>query len=535
MTAPTTDAPGYGGLGLYVGDIHNHCGISYGHGPIEDAYANARLQLDFASVTGHGWWHDLPERTPELASLVDYHTQGFARLADRWEHVQEVTAAAHEDGRFVTFQSFEWHSLAHGDHCVYFDGPRGEIIRAAGLEELRARLRALAAEGVRTWALPHHIGYGTGRRGINWDTYTEEFAPVVEMMSMHGCAESDEAPRTYLHTMGPRDTTGTAVHGLRLGHRFGLIGSTDHHSAFPGSHGHGRLAVWAPELTRPAIWDAIERRSTYAITGDRILLAASVNGAPMGAETASADRRRIRVTVQGRDALDHVEVVRNGVPIHRVSRPELLGAAARSAAFDGTLGFAVGWGKRETPVHWDVTLRVEGGELLDVQPRLRGSETVAPAAAEPASYRPSDWWRTGPGELRLRTVTEGNPNTATDATQGFSLAVAGDDRTRLTAVVNGVETSYAVGELREGSRTGFIGGFVSGAFRFDRAVPAGELTAELDLIDERPGGDGDFYHVRVRQLNDQWAWSSPTWVGRATGAGRTGRAGSAAASCRRAG
>ncbi|MFF2745555.1 DUF3604 domain-containing protein [Kitasatospora sp. NPDC058048] len=522
MTAPSTDAPGYAGLGLYVGDLHNHCGISYGHGSIEDAYANARLQLDFASVTGHGWWPDLPERTPELASLVDYHTEGFARLARLWDHVQDVTAAAHEDGRFVTFQSFEWHSLAHGDHCVYFDGPRGEIIRAADLDELRARLRVLAAQGVRTWALPHHIGYGPARRGIDWASYTEEFAPVVEMMSMHGCAESDEAPRGYLHTMGPRAGAATAVHGLRLGHRFGLIGSTDHHSAFPGSHGHGRVAVWAPELTRDGIWNAVQQRRTYAITGDRILLATSVNGAPMGAEAATADRRRIHVTVQGLDALDHVELLRNGVPVHRVSRPELLAGAGGSDAFSGTLGFAVGWGRRGEPVHWDVVLRIEGGRLLDVQPRLRGPETVAPAEAEPDTYRPSWWERTGPGELRLRTVTDGNPNTATDSTQGFSLRIEGDTRTRLVAVVNGVESAHAVGELLAGARTGFTGGFVSGAYRFDRAVPDRETTAEFELTDERPGGDGDFYHVRVRQLNDQWAWSSPTWVGPADSCRRAG-------------
>ncbi len=513
MTVPTTDIPGYAGLGLYVGDLHNHCGISYGHGSVEDAYANARLQLDFASVTGHGWWHDLPERTPELAGLVDYHTEGFARLARQWEHVQEVTAAAHQDGRFVTFQSFEWHSLAHGDHCVYFDGPRGEIIRAGSLEGLRVRLRELAAQGTRTWALPHHIGYGPTRRGVNWASFTEEFAPVVEMVSMHGCAESDEAPRAYLHTMGPRGTVGTALHGLRLGHRFGLIGSTDHHSAFPGSHGHGRLAVWADELTRDGVWGAVQGRRTYAITGDRIVLATSVNGAPMGAEAAPTAERRIRVDVRGRDALDYVELLRNGVPVHRVSRPELLAGAAATDAFTGTLGFAVGWGRREEAVRWEVELRVEGGRLLDVQPRLRGSETVAPADAEPATYRPSDWERTGPGGLRLRTVTEGNPNTSTDSTQGFSLRVDGDDRTRLTAVVNGVETSWSVGDLREGARTGFTGGFVSGAYRFDRAVPDAELSAGIDLTDERPDGDGDFYHVRVRQLNDQWAWSSPTWVG----------------------
>ena len=51
---------------------------------------------------------------------------------------------------------------------------------------------------------------------------------------------------------------------------FGLIGSTDHHSAFPGSHGFGRVAVWAESLSREAIWQAIRARRTYALTGDRI-------------------------------------------------------------------------------------------------------------------------------------------------------------------------------------------------------------------------------------------------------------------------
>ena len=34
-------------LNVYVGDIHNHCGISYGYGSIENAVEFARSQLDF--------------------------------------------------------------------------------------------------------------------------------------------------------------------------------------------------------------------------------------------------------------------------------------------------------------------------------------------------------------------------------------------------------------------------------------------------------------------------------------------------------
>ncbi len=52
----------YDGLHAYYGDLHNHCGISYGHGSLEDALLNAREQLDFCSVTGHALWPDMPPR-----------------------------------------------------------------------------------------------------------------------------------------------------------------------------------------------------------------------------------------------------------------------------------------------------------------------------------------------------------------------------------------------------------------------------------------------------------------------------------------
>jgi len=59
----------YEHLTLYYGDLDNHCGISYGHGTIDEAIHNARERLDFCSVTGHAYWPDMPgpnERTQGL-------------------------------------------------------------------------------------------------------------------------------------------------------------------------------------------------------------------------------------------------------------------------------------------------------------------------------------------------------------------------------------------------------------------------------------------------------------------------------------
>ncbi len=506
----------FDGFVPYFGDIHNHCGISYGHGSLRDAYSNARLQLDFASVTGHAYWHDMPRGEDRLDSLVAYHEQGFARLAKRWDRVQEQTEEFHEDGRFITFLSFEWHSMEYGDHCVYFNGPKGEIIRANSLEELRAELRHVGANGLQAMAIPHHIGYQRGWRGINWDHFTEEFSPVVEMMSMHGCGEHDDAPRPYMHTMGPRDAGSSVITGLNRGYRFGLIGSTDHHSAHPGSHGHGRLAVWAPELSRQAVWDAIYARRTYALTGDRIVLAFDLGGVPMGGTCGPAPERCMTVSVAAGGPLDYVEIVRNGDVVHRETAGKSL--TGQHGPFSGLLSLSVGWGERGTTTLWEVDLEVVGGTLNSVEPRFRGEEVVAPSQMELGAFQFSTWERMSDRMVRFRTRTKGNPTPSTDATQGLSIRVTGEDCTRIRARINGKPVEYTVGELREGSRSGYLGGFLTPAYLFNRAVPDEELVMNIEFVDRAPNeatpGPMEWYYVRVRQKNDQWAWGSPVWVQR---------------------
>jgi hypothetical protein len=297
-----------------------------------------------------------------------------------------------------------------------------------------------------------------------------------------------------------------------------MIGSTDHHSAHPGSHGHGRVAAWATELTRDGIWEAFQQRRVYALTGDPIRLAFSVNGAPMGSVTRPGNRRRIRARVDGVGPLDYVEVLRNGTPIHRVARPELAASTA-AGSFVGTVGVAVGWGKLGQDTEWHLRLRVQDGRLIDVTPRLKGEDIVMPTADAPQEYQFSSWGRDGDAEVWLRTTTHGNPNVVTDATQGLVLHLVGDDHTRLTGTINGIDIDHAIGELRSGSVTGYLRPWASPAFRIDRAVPAAELTAEVyftDTVDSRTGTgctrEADWYYLRVRQTNDQWAWSSPVWV-----------------------
>lgn len=512
LLRPTTTLAGYEGMAAYAGDLHNHCGISYGHGSIEEAYRNAQLQLDFATVTGHANWHDMPQHPPHVA---DYHRQGFARLRGLWDHVQDVTESVHEDGRFVSFLSFEWHSMTYGDHCVYYRSARGPLGPAGSntLEELRGALRELRADGLATMVLPHHIGYLTGFRGINWSTYSEELSPVIELVSMHGNGEDDHAPRPYLHTMGPRDVGSMAIAGLRAGGHFGFIGSTDHHSAHPGSYGYGRAMVWADELTRAGIWDAVQARRTYCVTGDRIMLATSLNGQPMGSIVDADGARRIDVAVRGGSAIDYVEVVRNGEIIAR-TRPSASPESDSRDGFDGVISIGLGWGEVGVATPWDVEVEIVGGRIDAVEPRLHGHDIVAPSEKEPEHYSFSDWDQIDSQRVRLRTLTRGNPTVVTDATQRLALHVRGDAQTRVIARINGAEVVHTIAELEAGPRVGFTGGFLSGSYVFDRAEPAHSLTMEWSLEDEGTDAAEDWYYVRVRQHNEQYAWSSPMWARR---------------------
>jgi len=496
---------------LYFGDLHSHCDVGYGHGSLQDAYANAQLQLDFVAVTPHAYWHDMPTEDENLTSLVAYHRAGFQRTREAWDQVREAAEAATSPGRFAAFLAYEWHSNTYGDHNVYFRDGRGDIFRSDSLESLRQEVRNLQSRGGDAFLIPHHIGYRSGSRGINWEQYSAELSPVAEAMSMHGCGESAEAPYPYYHTMGSRDWRSTYQYGLSQGNLVGLIGSTDHHSAHPGSYGHGGLAVWADDLTRESVFEAIKARRCYAITGDKIALAFAVNGTLMGGIAPSADVRTVDVEIDAGSSIDYVEVLYNNEVIHRSNGFERR-SATRAPSDTFKTHFEVGWGEVGQNVDWAVDLSVAGGKLVDVQPRFRGHSIVAPQAGDEPTYQFSRWERYEPAGVRFHSRTWGNVNSSTPGMQGVGLEIRGDDSTVISAEINGHATEVQLASLLDGPHTGYLGGFLSPGFAFTRAVPAHEFTETLSFDHQAESGVRDWYYIRVRQHNGQWAWSSPVWV-----------------------
>lgn len=508
QTAPND----YDSLNIYFGDIHNHCNITYGHGDLKDAFEAAKQQLDFVAITPHAAWPDIPGRDdPRLAWVIDYHTTAFDRLRkSSWYDYAKMTKEYNKEGEFVTFISYEYHSMKYGDHVALNYDLDAPLVEANSIPELMEKLKDKKA-----FVTPHHMGYQEGFRGYTWKYFNPEKTPFVEIYSRHGLAEEDLGDYANLHDMGPRNFEGTMVNGLNLGKKFGVIGSTDQHAGYPGSYSDGRIAVIAKSKTRDAIWDAMEKRHVYCVTGDKIKLDFRINGAIMGDEI-TANKRKISVKVEGDNFIDYMDVIKNGKRLARVSGP-FLDEQIDSDVVRAKVKIEFGWNRSEDPVHWLGNISISEGTINEAIPCFRGAAFTAP---QKNKIGKTDLHKTlvnkvldkSDNKVDLEMFTVKNPNTLTPATQAVILDVTMPKSGKITADFNGKQFSYTMEELLNGTHSNFMIGWLSEAIQFHRAAPEKAYTIEYSLEDNDVEKDTDYYYVRVRQRDNNWAFSSAIWV-----------------------
>jgi hypothetical protein len=451
----------------------------------------------------------MPVDDPSVAHIVDFHVEGFAKLRQGWPGHFAALAAVSSDG-LVVFPSYEIHSAAHGDYTiVYRDLDAAPLILADNPAELRHRLEAELPG--RAFAFPHHIGYRLGARGINWDTFDPELSPFVEMNSMHGCAEASETDRGYLHSMGPVDGRSTMQHGLAAGHVFGVVGNTDHHSAFPGSYGHGRMTVYAAGRDRASIWDAMTSRRTNALTGDNIHLLATIGETVQGGIASPLLEGRLRIEAVAGGFIDAIDVVRNGRLVHRTS-PDITPSPLSREETETILYLELGWGARGRSHRWDGRIAVDGGEILSAEPRFRGPEIVSPLEGDDAGHN-LPWIAEDGGAIAFGVTAEANPNNATPATQGVALRLKIREGAAIKAELSGERVEVPAGRLFEGAKSGNLGPIDSPAWRF-HAMPLAHQWQWHGHVQLGPIQDGESLYVRLRQAGGQMAWTSPIFCRR---------------------
>ena len=443
----------------FWGDLHGQSEETIGTNSIEDYWAFGRdwACLDFCGHQGNDF-----QITPEF-----------------WRRVKDSAAEFHEPGRFVAIPGYEW-SAVHpngGDRNVHFLEDDPEIFRSSRWQapdapsetecndanELFARLRGTSAIVVA------HVG----GRPANLESHDDEIEPLVEVASAWGKFEW------------------MIEDAMRLGHKVGFCAGSDDHKGRPGASYPGRsffgwygglTCVYARELTRESLFEALRARRCYATTGQRMILHVAADGHIMGEEYRSSGPRHISIRAMGSSPIERIDLFRNLELIHTWTEK-----IERS-----TNQIRISWGGarirgRGRNVEWDGFLEVRGSGILAAEPYAMDS----PAEAVSLEGNRVTW----------RSCTAGDDD-------GLILTLADPAKAVIHFESPLLETDVKMADLPRMVELGGVGLRVT----FE-ALPLSrrdEMAVEF-VDDERLDGRAAYW-VRITQSDGNLAWSSPIYV-----------------------
>lgn len=458
----------------YWGDLHGQTGQTVGTGSLDEYFTFGRNKafLDFT-----GWQGNDFQITPDL-----------------WREVNEAIQRHHEPGRFVTFPGYEWSGLspAGGDHNIYFKGDEGALHRSShwqvdddtDLATDRYPISELwrEFEGRTDVMGVAHVG----GRHANLDFLDERFVPVIEVHSHHGTFE-------WMIT-----------DALRRNLRVGFICGSDDHTCRPGlsyptqatSRGlttfdvsGGLTAVFADELSRDAVWQALRNRHCYGTTGTRILLDVAADGHPMGAAFTTGQPPEVQVSIEATGPLLDVELYRGEDLVYR--------APFRKPATPEDRSILVLWSGvrvrgRKKVVTWDGQLQVRNGRYTSVRPVAfdRADEGITSLTNQ---------------RLTWRSTTSGDVD-------GFIMTVDGDDDTVLDIVTPPLSVTCPLSKIGFAPRVYQAGGVNQRLVIAETTPDEGPIRWEFTYQDDTLAPGVHPYWLRVIQEDGQMAWSSPIYV-----------------------
>ncbi len=479
---------------VYYGDLHQHTYLHDGRGVNEELYLHARRSglLDFGALT--------PHHMPLGVTGPSYHFDKFRDPRNNWPDLLRANRRMNGWRGFVTIPGYEYSvgTRLGGHHNVIYNGDAPpttmEIDPSKNRADVGVMMQVLERARVPAMVIPH-IGGGPP----NWEHRTDpRVERSFEIASVHGVFE--ESWQRHLDA------------GLRLG----ATASADNHTvgfgnSYPGliyTMSNPLTGVFALERTRDAIWEGLYQRRTFGVTGNqRISMDFTLNGEPMGGEVPAshAETARIRARVSGTAPLTRVELVKNGRVIHARHPSRQPGPMVR-----------VTWGdniyqRRANVGMGSGAISVESGALRLVRFLHRDQQF--------------EEMRQDEGAIRWRSAATSNDRDGMllrlDGAEG-SLSFLLDD-----PHLGSIELALPLADLeREGfarlatrgekpvthsylEKMGIEARF---QVEFEMVRENGPMDIDFDYEDREQPQPGDYYYLRMEQLDGNEGWASPVWV-----------------------
>lgn len=260
---------------ISFGDPHNHSVLSE-EGEIDELFRYARYKaaLDYVAIVDNDCYEIPMTRTQFSISLT--WAQWF-----------------NEPSRFVTLPGYEWtlwdrERSDHYNHRTVLFPERARIFwhidpatpTTADLAHRVEQLGGLLFTQHWNWALTDSDAECGLEVCSAWDYYIDHPEPFH------------------------RD--------LCAGRRLALIGGSDSHRRNPGTCG-ALTGVWARELSREAIFEALRARRCFATSGSKMVLDFRIDDAPMGSEVTTSGHITVVVRVWGTRPLERLTIMRGWV------------------------------------------------------------------------------------------------------------------------------------------------------------------------------------------------------------------------------
>lgn len=254
---------------------------------------------------------------------------------DSWKAIVQQVAEFNEEDRFVALLGFQWLGETGEEglrHFIYSKDSK-PILRKKDTKNNSLKKIFKTNSPKELIAIP---SLTMGKKTLyNFQDFNPEFERVAEIYNAWGSSECTAKEGNPRPIEGGKNGIGESAEGslqkaLNKGCRIGFIaGGYDDRGCYTGigssnqkQYSSGLTAILAKEHNRASLIEALQARSCYATTGERIIIGLHIAGFGMGAEIDTKTRpglefnRHITGYCVGTHPLSEVALIRNGKVFH---------------------------------------------------------------------------------------------------------------------------------------------------------------------------------------------------------------------------